>query len=94
MNKAELVDAIAKQTETTRSESEKFLDSFIAIVSENMAEADGVRLVGFGTFKSTMRAKAVRRNPQTGKEMTVPAKKVPKFIAGKSLREKVAAEAV
>ena len=91
MNKAELVDAVANQIKSSRAESEKFLDAFIKIVSDNMANSDdGVRLVGFGTFKAALRAEAVRRNPQTGKEMTVPAKRVPKFVAGKSLRELIA----
>jgi len=95
MNKAELVDAISQQTETSRSESERFLEAFIGIVSDTMAKTDdGVRLVGFGTFKAAERKEAIRNNPQTGEKLVIPAKCVPVFRAGKALKQHIATKKV
>jgi DNA-binding protein HU-beta len=89
MNKAELVDAIAKVTKQTKAETERTLDAFINVVSTNIKNREGVKLVGFGTFSVSDRKARVGRNPQTGQEIQIPARKVPVFRPGKELKELV-----
>ena len=89
MNKAELVEAIAKNMDSTKSESERFLDTFIDVVTKNIKKKEGVKLVGFGTFGVSARKARVGRNPQTGEEIKIPARKVPVFRPGKELKDTV-----
>ena len=89
MNKAELVEAMAKITNATKSDTEKTLDAFISVVSNNIKEKDGVKLVGFGTFSVSDRKARLGRNPQTGEELQIPARKVPVFRPGKELKKAV-----
>ncbi len=88
MNKADLVESLAKQTKTTKAASEQWLNAFTAIVSKTM-KRDDVRLVGFGTFTSVKRKARKGRNPQTGEEIKIKARKVPVFRPGKQLKSKV-----
>ena len=88
MNKAELVEAMAKVTNATKADTEKALDAFIDVVSNNINSKDGVKLVGFGTSVSDRKAR-MGRNPQTGEEIQIPARKVPVFRPGKELKEAV-----
>ncbi|MEW6685409.1 MAG: HU family DNA-binding protein [Candidatus Edwardsbacteria bacterium] len=85
MNKAELVDAISKVT-CTKSEAAAAVDAVIENITKALKKGDSVTLVGFGTFSVKKRAARVGRNPQTGKEIKIPAKKVPVFKAGKELK--------
>lgn len=89
MNKAELVDAISKATTQTKADTERMLDAFIDAVSKNIKKKDGVKLVGFGTFAASNRKARVGRNPQTGEEISIPARRVPVFRPGKELKELV-----
>ncbi|SMF79000.1 HU family DNA-binding protein [Pseudobacteriovorax antillogorgiicola] len=89
MNKAELVEAMAKITSATKADTEKALDAFIDVVSNNINSKDGVKLVGFGTFSVSDRKARMGRNPQTGEEIQIPARKVPVFRPGKELKEAV-----
>jgi len=89
MNKAELVRAIAADAGVTKSVASKVLDSVINNVTESLKKGDKVTLVGFGTFSVTKRKARTGRNPQTGKEIKIPAKKVAKFRAGAKLAEAV-----
>lgn len=89
MNKAELVEAMAKITGATKADTEKSLDAFIDVVSKNIKKKDGVKLVGFGTFSVSNRKARMGRNPQTGEEIQIPARKVPVFRPGKELKESV-----
>ena len=86
MNKAELVDAMAKDTGLSKKDSEKALNSFIENVSNALSKNDKVQLVGFGTFETRKRAERNGRNPQTGKEIKIAAATVPTFKAGKALK--------
>ena len=86
MNKSELVSAIAAESGLTKADSKKALDAAIAAVSKALKEGDKVTLVGFGTFESRKRAARIGRNPQTGKELKIPAKTVPAFSAGKKFK--------
>ncbi|NRA64679.1 MAG: HU family DNA-binding protein [Pseudobacteriovorax sp.] len=89
MNKAELVEAMAKITSATKADTEKSLDAFIEVVTKNVKKKDGVKLVGFGTFSVSDRKARMGRNPQTGEEIQIPARKVPVFRPGKELKEAV-----
>lgn len=89
MNKAELVEAMVKITGSTKSETEKNLDAFVDVVSQNISKGDGIKLVGFGTFTVSDRKARTGRNPQTGAEIQIPARKVPVFRPGKELKTAV-----
>ena len=90
MNKAELVEKIAKDAGITKVQANEALDSFTGAVVATLKKGDRVTLVGFGTFSVSQRAARNGRNPQTGATIKIKARKVPKFKAGKLLSEKVA----
>jgi DNA-binding protein HU-beta len=90
MNKAELIESMAKSADITKVQAGACLDGFIEAVTGTLKKGDKVTLVGFGTFSISKRAARIGRNPQTGKEIKIAAKKVAKFKAGKELSEKVA----
>ena len=89
MNKAELVEAISKITQQTKADTERRIDALIETVTKNIKKKDGVKLVGFGTFATSNRKARVGRNPQTGEEIHIPARKVPVFRPGKELKDSV-----
>lgn len=89
MNKAELVAAIADKAELSKKDAEKALKAFTDVVAEEMKKGEKIQLVGFGTFEVSSRAARVGRNPQSGKEMKIPASKAPKFKAGKALKDMI-----
>ncbi len=89
MNRAELVDAIAKNAKLTKKDAEAALKGFTDAVSKELKKGGKVQLIGFGTFEVAKRAARTARNPQTGKEIRVPASKSPKFRAGKALKDLV-----
>ena len=85
MNKAELIDAMAADAGLTKADAKKALDSFIKTTGDALAKGDRVALVGFGSFSVATRAARTGRNPQTGQELKIAAKKVVKFKAGSEL---------
>lgn len=87
MNRVELVAAIAEQTELSKKDAEKALKAFTDVVTEELKKGGKIQLVGFGTFEVSERSAREGRNPQTGKTMTIPASKAPKFKAGKALKD-------
>jgi len=89
MNKADLVARIAQEAEITRRQAEKALNALMDGVQDALSQGDSVTLVGFGTFSVMSRAARKGRNPQTGREIFIPASKSPKFRAGKSLRDSI-----
>jgi DNA-binding protein HU-beta len=89
MNKGELIDKIAKDAKVTKGQAGDALDSFINAVGTSLSKGGKVTLVGFGTFSVSKRAARKGRNPQTGKEINIKAKKVAKFKAGAELAKKV-----
>lgn len=89
MNKAMLVEQMAKITKLPKSTCKECLESFITAVSTALKQNKQVVLTGFGTFAVMKRQSRIGVNPATGKKMTIPAKKVPKFKAGKALKEMV-----
>ena len=89
MNKGELIDKIAKDAKITKGQAGDALDSFINAVGSTLSKSGKVPLVGFGTFSVSKRAARKGRNPQTGKEINIKAKKVAKFKAGAELAKRV-----
>ena len=89
MNKAELVETIAKKTGSTKASVETTLDAFMESVTTSLTKGDPVALVGFGTFSVSKRAARKGRNPATGAELKIPASKVAKFAAGAKLKKAV-----
>ena len=85
MNKSELIDKIAKDSDMNKTDSEKVLNSILSIITEAVAAGDKVTLIGFGTFSVSDRAGRQGRNPQTGQSIQIPARKVVKFKAGTKL---------
>jgi len=90
MNKGELVSAIAGATGFTKVDSEKALNAMVESIEGALKKGDKVQLVGFGTFEVRQRAARKGRNPQTNKEINIPASKAPAFKAGKALKDAVA----
>ncbi len=89
MTKAELVSKIASGSGITKSQAEKAVDGFVSAVSQELAGGGKVTLVGFGTFSVGSRSQREGRNPRTGAKINIPASKVVKFKAGKTLSDKV-----
>lgn len=89
MNKAELIDAIAKETGLTKKDAGAALNAFTGTVSKEMKKGSPVQLIGFGTFSVGKRAARTGRNPQTGDPIKIKAAKTPKFKAGKALKDLV-----
>lgn len=89
MNKTELVVAMAEQAGLSKKDAEQALKAFVDVVSEELKKDGKVQLVGFGTFEVSKRAAREGRNPQTGKTMSIPASKAPKFKAGKALKDSI-----
>jgi DNA-binding protein HU-beta len=93
MNKTDLVNYIAEKAELTKVDSTKALNAVLAAIKEALEAGDDVTLIGFGTFTVSERKARDGRNPRTGKKIKIKASKVPKFRAGKGLKEAVAAVA-
>ncbi|MGO9555339.1 MAG: HU family DNA-binding protein [Syntrophobacteraceae bacterium] len=89
MTKAELVAKIVSEVGLTKSQADKAVAGFVSAVSNVLAGGEKITLVGFGTFSVAERAKREGRNPRTGAKIKIPASKVVKFKAGKTLSEKV-----
>lgn len=89
MNKAELIEQVASQTGLAKRTSGKAVDTVVSAIIDCLAKGERVTLVGFGTFQVVSRKARKGVNPQTRKTIQIPAKKVPKFVPGKSLREAV-----
>jgi DNA-binding protein HU-beta len=89
MTKAELIGIMADEAEITKAAASDALDAFVVAVTKELKKSGKLGLVGFGTFSVVKRKAREGRNPQTGKAIKIPAKKVVKFKAGKTLADKV-----
>ena len=87
MNKQELIAQIASDADVTKAAAAKVVDAFTDAVTSALKNGDSVTLIGFGTFKVSQRATRTGRNPQTGKELQIAARKAPAFTAGKALKD-------
>ena len=90
MTKAEFVAKVAEKAGLKKVDAEKAVNAFLATVSEALKAGDKVAFTGFGSFDVTERAAREGRNPGTGEKMKIKASKVPKFRAGKALRDSIA----
>jgi len=89
MNKTDLINSIAAKSGLNKKNSEAALNATLSSIEEALQAGEKVVLVGFGTFEVRERAARKGRNPQTKKEITIPASKAPVFRAGKVLKDKV-----
>ena len=89
MNKAELTSNMASTADISKAAANRALLGFLEAITESLQKEESVTMVGFGTFSISNRAARVGRNPQTGKEIKIAAKKVAKFKVGKKLAEAV-----
>lgn len=87
MNKSELIDHIATQADISKNVAASTLDALIGAVTDTLKAGKSVSLPGFGTFSAGERAARTGRNPRTGEALAIKAAKVPKFSAGKGLRD-------
>lgn len=89
MNKLALMEAIASQSGVSKKDVGVILDAFEDVVTKEITSGNKVSLTGFGTFSVTERKAREGVNPQTGEKIQIPATKVPKFKAGKTLKDAV-----
>ncbi len=89
MNKTQLVDLVAKNTQLTKTAVEDVLNNSLEVIKKSVKKGDDVTLVGFGTFTKSKRKARTGRNPQTGKEIKIPSMTVPRFRPGKEFKDTV-----
>ena len=89
MNKTELIAVVAEKAELSKKDAEKAVKAYTDVVTEELVKGGKVQLVGFGTFEVADRPSREGRNPKSGEPMTIAASRVPKFKAGKALKDAV-----
>jgi DNA-binding protein HU-beta len=89
MNKMDLVDKIAESCGCTKADGERMMDKVIDEITSSLKRGDEVAIAGLGKFVSKMRAGRTGRNPRTGEAVQIPAMRVPKFSASKTLKDAV-----
>lgn len=89
MNKTELVAKLAEGANVSKKDAEAVLNAFTSTVTETLKSGEKIQLVGFGTFETAERAAREGRNPSNGKTIKIPKSTVPKFKAGKALKDAV-----
>lgn len=89
MNKSELVESVANASDLTKAAAQRAVEAVFETISGAMSQGDSVSVVGFGTFSVSDRQARTGRNPKTGENIEIAACKVPKFKAGKSLKDAV-----
>ena len=89
MNKQELIAKIAKDTGSSKAGASAAVESLIDGITKSLKKGDSVSFVGFGTFKTANRKARKARNPQTGAPINIPKRRVPRFAAGKALKQAV-----
>jgi len=89
MNKSEFVAAVSEAAKLSKADAERAVDSFMSVVTNQLRKGDEVRLVGFGTFEVRQRNASEGRNPRTGEMIKIKASRLPRFKAGKALKDEV-----
>jgi len=89
MNKNELVSAVAEKASLSKGDAQSAVDAVFSVIADELKKGGDVRLVGFGNFSVSRREATTGRNPQTGAEVKIPARNVPKFSAGKGLKDAI-----
>ena len=88
MNKGDLINKVSEVL-SSKKDAQAAVDCMVQTITDALAANDSVTLVGFGTFKTAERKARKGRNPQTGKEIDIPARNVPKFVPGKALKDAI-----
>jgi len=89
LNKAELIEALVKETDVSKAAAGRTIDALVQIITKTVAKKEDVQLIGFGTFKATKRAARKGKNPRTGEPLKIAAATVPKFTAGAAFKAAV-----
>jgi len=89
VGKTDLIDEVAKAAKVEKTKAKVVIDKFVDVVQKTLAKGGKIQVTGFGTFSVAKRAKRMGVNPQTKEKITIAAKKVPKFTAGKSFKDAV-----
>ena len=89
MNKADMIEHIAQSAEISKLAAERAVDALVGAVKSSLRKGEMVTLVGFGTFYVSKRQARAGRNPRTGEALRIAAAKVPKFRAGKALKDAI-----
>jgi DNA-binding protein HU-beta len=89
VNRAELIEAIAKSADLPKAAAGRALDAAVKVIKSSLKKGGKVTLVGFGTFSVSKRAARMGRNPRTGAQLRIKAAKIPKFKPGKALKDAV-----
>ena len=89
MNKNELVSAVAEAAKLSKADAQSAVDAVFSVITSELKKGGDVRLVGFGNFSVSRREASTGRNPQTGAEVKIAARNVPKFSAGKGLKDAI-----
>ena len=89
MNKADMIEQIAQAAEVSKSAAERAVDALVSAIQTSLKKGDMVTLVGFGTFYVSKREARSGRNPRTGEALTIKATRVPRFRAGKALKDAI-----
>lgn len=89
MNKNELISAVAETANLSKADAQSAVDAVFSTITGELKNGGDVRLIGFGNFTVSRREASTGRNPQTGAEVQIPARNVPKFSAGKGLKDAV-----
>lgn len=88
-NKAQLIETVAEKANLTKKKATVAVDAVFGFIQDYLKKGEKVQLIGFGNFEVRERAARKGRNPQTGKEIQIPASKVPAFKPGKALKDAV-----
>ena len=89
MNKAELIEALAKETDMSKAAAGRAVSALVSIITKTVAKKQDVQLIGFGTFKAAKRAARVGKNPRTSEKLKIAAATVPRFSAGAAFKAAV-----
>ena len=89
MNKTQLIDVVAKETQMKKKEAEAAVEAVFAAITSALADGDKVQIIGFGTFEAKAQAAREGRNPMTGEKISIAACKRPAFSASQALKDKV-----
>jgi DNA-binding protein HU-beta len=89
MNKQELIEKVVKETGATKALAGKVLESAMGNIGKSLKKGDSITFVGFGTFKTSVRKARTARNPRTGDPIKIAKRRVPRFTAGKALKDLV-----
>lgn len=89
MNKTQLIDVVAKETQMKKKEAEAAVEAVFAAITSALADGDKVQIIGFGTFEAKVQAAREGRNPMTGEKISIAACKRPAFSASQALKDKV-----